>query len=123
LLGSVNYALALQILAAVEIGNSDFESKTWQVYLLTLLLLFVNGLLTMNSTKFLSRLGLVGTWVNLFAVIIFCIWLPVGAKGGFNSNAEVCIDLRTSGQLLTSLRSGRLKASGMGQNGRLASLS
>lgn len=44
-----------------------------------LALLVAEGLLTMNSTKFLARMNGVGTIVNVLVIFIFVIWMPVGS--------------------------------------------
>ena len=49
------------------------------IYLTLLLILVVSGLVTMQSTKIIGRINIVGTWINLIALVIFVIWLPVGA--------------------------------------------
>ena len=76
---SVNYALASMIVSAAEIANPDYTAKTWHIYLLLLALLFLEGCLTMNSTKFIGWLNKVGTITNLVVLIIFVIWFPVGS--------------------------------------------
>ncbi|MCJ1230802.1 hypothetical protein MMC12_007476 [Toensbergia leucococca] len=88
---SVNYVLSSMILTAVEIANSDYTAKIYHVYLLFLALLIVEGLLTMNSTKFIGYLNKVGTVVNMAVIIFFVIWLPVGSinQPKFNSNDYV----------------------------------
>lgn len=70
---SVNYALSAMILTAAEIANPDYTAQTWHIYLVFLLLLIVEGLLTMNSTKFLGRLNEIGTILNLIALIVFVV--------------------------------------------------
>ncbi|KAF4622763.1 hypothetical protein G7Y89_g14262 [Cudoniella acicularis] len=88
---SVNYALAAMILTAAEIANPDYVAQTYQIYLLLLALLIIDGLLTMNSTKLIGRLNLFGAIFNLIVVFIFIIWMPAGSistpKG--NPNSEV----------------------------------
>ncbi|KAK4546902.1 hypothetical protein LTR36_001634 [Oleoguttula mirabilis] len=88
---SVGYALAYMILTAAAIGNPDYTIQTWHIYLTLLLILFVSGLITMQSTKIIGRINIVGTWINLIALVIFVIWLPVGAinKPKFQSNETV----------------------------------
>ncbi|KAK5136538.1 hypothetical protein LTR08_002882 [Meristemomyces frigidus] len=76
---SVGYALAYMILTAAAIGNPSYVIQTWHIYLTLLLMLFVSGLITMQSTKVIGRINIVGTWINLIALVIFVIWLPVGA--------------------------------------------
>ena len=76
---SVNYALAAMILTAGEIANPDYVAQTWQIYLVFLLLLITEGLLTMNSTRFLGRLNELGTILNLIVLVIFVAWFPAGS--------------------------------------------
>ena len=93
---SVNYALAAMILAAAEIQNPDYTAQTWHLYLTFLLLLIIQGLLTMNSTKFLGYMNIVGTVINLIALIIFVIWLPAASINTpkFNDNHTVWVNIQ-----------------------------
>ncbi|CZR56471.1 probable UGA4 GABA permease-also involved in delta-aminolevulinate transport [Phialocephala subalpina] len=83
---AINYALASMVLTAAEIGHPTYVAQTYQVYLMMLALLFIEGLLTMNSTKFLAWMNSVGTVVNVFVVFIFVIWMPVGSINGPKTN-------------------------------------
>lgn len=67
------------ILTAAEIANPNYTAQTYHIYLLLLALLVIEGCLTMNSTKFLGRLNIVGTVANVVALVIFVIWLPAGS--------------------------------------------
>ena len=67
------------ILTAAAISDPTYEIQTWHVYLLLLALLIFEGFLTMNSTKFIGYLNLVGTIANVVVLIIFVIWLPAGS--------------------------------------------
>jgi amino acid transporter len=67
------------ILTAVQIANPSYVPQTFHIYLLLLALLIVEGLLTMNATRWIGRLNIVGTIVNLVVVFIFIIWLPAGS--------------------------------------------
>ena len=69
---SVNYALAAMILAAAQIGNPDYVPETWHLYLTFLFLLIFEGCLTMNSTKFLGYLNILGTIMNVVVLVILC---------------------------------------------------
>jgi len=79
------------ILTAVEIANPDFTYTTYQIYLLMLALLILDGILTMRSTKFLARLNIIGTIVNVVVVVVFVVWMPAGSINTpkINSNASV----------------------------------
>lgn len=94
---SLNYALAQMILAAAEIGNPDYTYKQWHLYLLFLFVLVIQGFLTMQSTKFLGRMNIVGTITNMLVLVIFIIWLPVAtiqSDPKFNDNQTVWKDIR-----------------------------
>lgn len=55
---SVNYALAAMLITCGEIAYPDtYVPKTWHIYLTLLGLLIVQGIITMQSTKFIG-------WVN-----------------------------------------------------------
>lgn len=90
---SVNYALASMIIAAAEVANDDYVAKEWHLYLTFLLILVIQGLLTMNNTKFLGQMNIVGTVANTVVLIIFIIWLPAKAES-FNDNKTVWVDLQ-----------------------------
>jgi amino acid transporter len=76
---SVNYALASMLITCGSIANPDYEAKTWHLYLVFLLILFTNGVVTMQSTWFIGWVSKVGTVWNFLIVLIFVIWFPVGA--------------------------------------------
>ncbi|KAF7916404.1 uncharacterized protein EAE98_010704 [Botrytis deweyae] len=76
---AVNYALAAMILTAAQIVHPDYVVQTWHVYLLLLALLVLQGLLAMNSTKFIGVLNTVGTITNVIVLLIFVIWFPAGS--------------------------------------------
>ena len=76
---SVNYALAAMLVTCGEIAHPDYTAKTWHIYLTLLALLIMQGLITMQSTKFIGRVNKVGTVCNIVVIIIFVIWFPVGA--------------------------------------------
>ena len=76
---AINYALAAMMLTAAQIVHPDYVVQTWHVYLLLLALLVLQGLLAMNSTKFVGALNTVGTVTNLIVLLIFVIWFPAGS--------------------------------------------
>ncbi|TGO12640.1 hypothetical protein BTUL_0085g00350 [Botrytis tulipae] len=76
---AVNYALAAMILTAAQIVHPDYVVQTWHVYLLLLALLVLQGLLAMNSTRFIGVLNTVGTITNVIVLLIFVIWFPAGS--------------------------------------------
>jgi len=76
------------IVTAAEIAHPDYTAKTWHVYLLLVALLIIEGLLTMNSTKFLGWLNVIGTVANVLVLIIFVIWMPVGSINTPRTNSN-----------------------------------
>ncbi|KEF61990.1 uncharacterized protein A1O9_03562 [Exophiala aquamarina CBS 119918] len=76
---SVNYALAAMLVTAGSIADPDYVPETWHIYLTLLLLLFIDGVVTMQSTWFIGWVNKVGTVINLLVVFIFLIWFPVGS--------------------------------------------
>ncbi|EXJ63240.1 hypothetical protein A1O7_03687 [Cladophialophora yegresii CBS 114405] len=76
---SVNYALASMLITCGMIANPDYEPQTWHVYLTLLLLLVINGVVTMQSTFFIGWLNKVGTVWNILVLLIFVIWFPAGS--------------------------------------------
>ncbi|MCJ1316815.1 hypothetical protein MMC15_002136 [Xylographa vitiligo] len=73
------------------LANPGYTAQTFHVYLLLLALLIFEGLLTMNSTKFIGRLNVAGTVANLVALIIFVIWMPVGSINTPKTNSNTFV--------------------------------
>lgn len=67
------------ILTAVQIGQPSYVMETFHVYLLMVALLVFQGLLTMNTTKFIGQLNVFSTIFNLVVLVVFIIWLPAGS--------------------------------------------
>lgn len=86
---ALNYALSAMILTAAQIVHPDYVIETYHVYLLLLLLLVLQGLLAMNSTKFIGQLNTVGTITNLIVFLVFIIWFPAGSINEPNPNSVV----------------------------------
>ncbi|SMR54397.1 unnamed protein product [Zymoseptoria tritici ST99CH_3D1] len=76
---SLNYALASMILTCGSIAHPSYVPTNWHIYLLFLLLLTIEGLVAMQSTRFIGRFNIFGTVFNLLIVIIFIIWFPLGS--------------------------------------------
>lgn len=57
----------------------SYSPQTWHIYLTLLALLVVEGVITMQSTKFIGHVNKVGTYANVIIIFIFVIWFPVGS--------------------------------------------
>lgn len=77
------------MVTAAEIANPDYVGKDWQIYLIFLLLLVVQGFIAMQSTKVIGYLNVAGTACNVILVFIFIIWFPAGSINPLNNNKEV----------------------------------
>ena len=53
-----------------------------------LALLVLDGLLSMTSTKFLARLNVIGTIVNVAVLLIFLVWMPAGSINSPKTNSN-----------------------------------
>jgi amino acid transporter len=67
------------IVTAGSIAHPTYIPTEWHIYLIFLLLLTLEALLAMQSTKFIGRLNLFGTAFNLLIIFIFVLWFPLGS--------------------------------------------
>lgn len=67
------------IITCGTISNPDYVPETWHTYLVLILILVIDGLFTMQSTRFIGQLNKVGTVFNVIVILIFVIWFPVGS--------------------------------------------
>lgn len=83
---SVNYALAYMLVDAGVMAYPSYTPSTWHIYLTLLALLAVEGVITMQSTKFIGHVNKVGTYANVIIIFIFVIWFPVGSINSPKTN-------------------------------------
>ena len=75
------------LVTAGQIAYPDtYVPQTWHIYLCLVALLIIQGLITMQSTKFIGRVNVVGTVFNIAIVIMFVIWFPVGSINSPKTN-------------------------------------
>lgn len=92
---SVDYALASMILAAVSIGNPDYIPQNYQIYLLTIFILAVHGVISSMPTKFIAQFNSYGTTINIAALVVVIIIIPAATNRQeqnlprFTSSSEV----------------------------------
>lgn len=69
-----------------EVVNPSYVAATWHVYLCLLALLVIQGVITMQSTRFIGWVNKVGTVFNVVVVFIFVIWFPAGSINSPKTN-------------------------------------
>lgn len=69
-----------------EIVYPSYVAATWHIYLCLLALLVVQGVITMQSTKFIGWVNKIGTVFNVVVVFIFVIWFPAGSINSPKTN-------------------------------------
>lgn len=77
---SVNYGTASMILAAVSINNPDYVPTNWHVFLVALLLIITQTMLSAMPTLFLARFNAVGSTFNMIALIVVIILIPAATN-------------------------------------------
>ena len=92
---SVDYSLAAMILAAASIQNPDYVPTNYQVFLLTMLLMIVHGMISSMPTRWIAQFNSIGSTFNMVAlVIVFVVILSADNRTSqglprFNDSASV----------------------------------
>lgn len=89
---SINFSLANLILAVAQMNDPEFVPQKYQIYLLSILLMFINGILASVPTKYVARINSAGSILNSFVIVIGFIMLLAGNKRSapkWNSNYQV----------------------------------
>lgn len=88
---SVDYSLAAMILAAGSINNPDYVPTHWQVYLLTVLIIFLHTIISSMPTKWIATFNSWGSTFNIIALVIAIITIPAATSNRprFSSSADV----------------------------------
>lgn len=94
---SIDYALANMILSLKMVRDPSYLPSHYQVFLLTVALMFVQSIISSLPTKALARFNTVGTLLNGGSAFVAIIVILAGNKRGkddsnmskFNSNQEV----------------------------------
>ena len=68
--------MSAMTLAAASIGNPDYVPQSYQVFLLTVLILLIHACISSMPTKWLANFNLVGSTLNMIALIIVIILIP-----------------------------------------------
>ncbi|KAL9130292.1 MAG: hypothetical protein Q9175_007061 [Cornicularia normoerica] len=77
---SVDYPLAEMILACASISNPDYMPQSWQVWLLTTLILLIHGCISSMPTKWIANFNSVGSTFNIIALCIVLILIPAATN-------------------------------------------
>lgn len=92
---SVDYALSAMILAAASIYNPDFTPQNYQIFILAIVLMIVQGCISSMPTAWIAQFNSAGSTFNIIALFIVIIIIPAGnnreAQGHtkWNSNSDV----------------------------------
>lgn len=73
---SVDYASAAMILAGVSISKPDYEPQNYQVFLLTVLILIIQGCISSMPTRRIAQFNSYGSTFNIIALIIVIVMIP-----------------------------------------------
>ncbi|ODV89773.1 hypothetical protein CANCADRAFT_46176 [Tortispora caseinolytica NRRL Y-17796] len=98
---SVDYSLASMIMSLAQMRNPDFTPETYQVYLLTLLIIFVHACISSLPTKWIARFNSMGTSLNIIFLFVCGIILLAAndresvsdAPTKWNTNSYVWSDI------------------------------
>jgi amino acid transporter len=88
---SVDYALAAMVLAACAIANPAFTPTNLETFLLAVLLMVVHGLISSLPTLWIARLNSYGSTLNLLALVVVLVLIPLTAQSvpRFNAASSV----------------------------------
>ncbi|MCJ1422938.1 hypothetical protein MMC29_000818 [Sticta canariensis] len=73
---SVDYGMAAMILAAGSIGNPEYVPENYQVFLLTVFILFIHGCISSMPTRWIANFNSVGSSLNILGLIVVIILIP-----------------------------------------------
>lgn len=77
---SVDYAMAAMILAAGSIGNPGYIPENYQIFLLTVLIMFIHGCISSMPTRWIANFNSVGSTLNIIALIVVIILIPAATN-------------------------------------------
>ncbi|KAI1245967.1 hypothetical protein MGN70_012864 [Eutypa lata] len=76
---SVDYGCASMILAAASIVNPEYVPESYQVFLLTVLIMILHGAISSMPTLWIANFNSVGTIINILCLCITIIIIPTAA--------------------------------------------
>lgn len=93
----MNYALSAMLLACVSITNPDYTPQNYQVFLLTIFIMIIHGIISSMPTRWIAEFNSAGSTFNIIALFVVIIVIPAcnnRADRGegltkWNSNADV----------------------------------
>lgn len=77
---SVDYALASMILAAGSINNPDYVPESYQVFLLTTLIMIIHACISSMPTRWIAIFNSYGSTFNIIALVITIITIPAATN-------------------------------------------
>lgn len=77
---SVNYGTSAMILASASIYNPNYVPQNYQVYLLTVFLMLIHGVMSSMPTRWLAQTNSFGSTFNFVALIVVIILIPAATN-------------------------------------------
>lgn len=77
---SVDYALSAMILAGASINNPDYTPENYQVWLLTVFIMFLHGIISSMPTKWIAEFNSYGSTFNIIALVVVIITIPAATN-------------------------------------------
>lgn len=77
---SVNYSLAAMMLAAGSINDPSYQPTDWQTFLLTVLLIIIQSIISSMPTSWVAHFNSWGSTFNMLALVTVIICIPAGTK-------------------------------------------
>lgn len=71
-----------------QIAYPEYQPQTWHVYLTLLAILVANGLIAMQSTRFVGWVNQFGAVWNIAVLCVFVVWFPAGSIHTPKTNAN-----------------------------------
>lgn len=68
------------ILAAASIGNPEYVPKNYQIFLLTIIIMFIHGCISSMPTRWIANFNSVGSSLNIVGLIIVIILIPAATN-------------------------------------------
>ena len=77
---SVDYGTSAMILALASINNPSYTPQNYEVFLLTVFLMIIHGIMASLPTRWIAQVNSAGSTFNFLALIVVIILIPAGTN-------------------------------------------